>query len=728
MIAIIVNGTELDITDETRSSLALTVGLTEAGDLLKRSPEFAPSVTIPATVKNNKVLNYLNQNGIKTGNTWLPCVIYDYPELLLNGSIQILSFNGDSYQCACFSSQLDVIQTLKDTKLKALNNLDELDHIWDNIPISERIEPTQELLYLRADNGLYRNSPNLTMAPIDLKPAISLQAVIDRMNDTLPFTVNCDAIPDRTTTMLINGKVLKYSDSYVAEQISNTAELIAPSVGINQFTRTESISLGSGASSGLTTVPPPNRITARADSPVNNNIYYDNNIGINVFYGQKVKIKLSFSVKINLTTSTEPVPVTSFVRTDAVLTFRSDTETVYIQELNRLILTGASGTTQTEDNIFQVEFDTFLKSGTYYVDIDFNDYEIGASKLIGAALGVDITSVFQLVPTFEVTFATFEGSSEIVRGGLMRGQDVIPDLTCFDVIQHLAYQYGCTINLTRNSLGQSVGIELIRYAGKSLVPFRGKIDFTNKPAVELGLQSFLRDNRVGYKVDENDTTTLSGAVATFVCQHTQPNTERDWYTSPFAILNNANVFLNQLQIGSIPNYVLPFGSRYIITTFNDTLLQVNDYVGIGWVLYKVLVNCTYGTLFDDEANYEVVSYSDLGARDLVDKIARVLTVPSTLITLTDGAISPVEQELKYNIVPISFNTAGYGSFETAIERNRSIEVEAFLTQSDFRYLSTNLFTGIRFNIPEFGTDCYLQKIETYTPFLNGKAKLTFLTL
>ena len=310
----------------------------------------------------------------------------------------------------------------------------------------------------------------------------------------------------------------------------------------------------------------------------------------------------------------------------------------------------------------------------------------------------------------------------------MRGQDVIPDLTCFDVIQHLAYQYGCTINLTRNSLGQSVGIELIRYAGKSLVPFRGKIDFTNKPAVELGLQSFLRDNRVGYKVDENDTTTLSGAVATFVCQHTQPNTERDWYTSPFAILNNANVFLNQLQIGSIPNYVLPFGSRYIITTFNDTLLQVNDYVGIGWVLYKVLVNCTYGTLFDDEANYEVVSYSDLGARDLVDKIARVLTVPSTLITLTDGAISPVEQELKYNIVPISFNTAGYGSFETAIERNRSIEVEAFLTQSDFRYLSTNLFTGIRFNIPEFGTDCYLQKIETYTPFLNGKAKLTFLTL
>lgn len=378
-----------------------------------------------------------------------------------------------------------------------------------------------------------------------------------------------------------------------------------------------------------------------------------------------------------------------------------------------------------------MEFEIQIPNGVYVIDIDLSSLRteiITTGTTIGQMDVVTLNNTFRLLPSFEVDFATFEGDSEIVRGGLMRGQDVIPDLTCFDVIQHLAYQYGCTINLTRNILGKSVGIELIRYAGKSLVPFRGKIDFTNKPAVELGLQSFLRDNKVGYKVDENDPTTLSGAVATFVCQHTQPNTERDWYTSPFAIVNNANVFLNQLQIGSIPNYVLPFGSRYIITTFNDTLLQVNDYVGIAWVLYKVLVNCTYGTLFDDEANYEVVSYSDLGARDLVDKIARVLTVPSTLITLTDGAISPVEQELKYNIVPISFNTAGYGSFETAIERNRSIEVEAYLTKSDFRYLSTNLFTGIRFNIPEFGTDCYLQKIETYTPFLNGKAKLTFLTL
>ena len=475
------------------------------------------------------------------------------------------------------------------------------------------------------------------------------------------------------------------------------------------------------------TFPEPNRITANADSPINNNIYYDN-IGINVFNTQKVKIKLSYIITALLSSDAAPFTDADItLNTTVVLNFRSITgTTIYTRELGVISRTCNVLDTAFFSSPYQDEFELVLPAGEYFADFNFTNLSYLVEYF--ESFGATINTLFRLLPSFEVDFATFEGDSEIVRGGLMRGQDVIPDLTCFDVIQHLAYQYGCTINLTRNSLGQSVGIELIRYLGKTLVPFRGKIDFTNKPAVELGLQSFLRDNRVGYKVDENDTTTLSGAVATFVCQHTQPNTERDWYTSPFAILNNANVFLNQLQIGSIPNYVLPFGSRYIITTFNDTLLQVNDYVGIGWVLYKVLVNCTYGTLFDDEANYEVVSYSDLGARDLVDKIARVLTVPSTLITLTDGAISPVEQELKYNIVPISFNTSGYGSFETAIERNRSIEVEAFLTQSDFRYLSTNLFTGIRFNIPEFGTDCYLQKIETYTPFLNGKAKLTFLTL
>lgn len=729
MIAILVNGIELDITEDTRTSLTITVGLSEAGDVLKRAPEFAPSVTIPATAKNNQTFGYLNENGIKTGNVWLPVEIYDYPDLILKGNIQVNSFNGVSYNCSCFSSQLDVIAILKNTKLADLDGWEYLDHIYDNTPISQRIAPVQDLLYLRADNGLYRNSSLLAMAPIDLKPAISLQAVIDRMNANLPFAIDISPIPDEATTMLVNGKVIKYDEDYVKTELSNTAELIAATGTTNQYLASRYLngSTGTGQTGTIDyTFPEPNRITANADSPTNNNIYYDN-IGINVLNTQKVKIKLSYIITALLSSDAVfPEQFLMWVNTTIVLNFRNLTgTTIYTRELGVISRTCAALETAFFSSPYQDEFELVLPAGQYFADFNFTNLTFSVEYFESFEAIVNV--LFKLNPAFDQKFAIFEGGDRIVRGGLMRAKNILPDLTCFDVIQHLIYLYGGTLDITRDSLGTVTGVQIVRYVGKQSVPLQGNIDFTNFTTQEYGIQSFVRDNIVKYKPDEADPTTNTNAVTTFTCQHTIPNQTRDWYISPFAWTNTKPTFINQLEIASIPNYVLPFGSRYVLLASLDTLLQVNDYYAQDWQLYKVLVNCTVGTLFDSPDNYEQISYSDLGERDLVDRFVRIINNPITPILLTDGLISPVVQELRYNIFSWNQNKNNYSIYLAAIERNRLVEVEAYLTLSDFKYLSSQIFSGNRFTIPELGCDCFLQKIENYSPAVFGKCKLTFLT-
>ena len=275
-------------------------------------------------------------------------------------------------------------------------------------------------------------------------------------------------------------------------------------------------------------------------------------------------------------------------------------------------------------------------------------------------------------------------------------------------------------------MGTATGITLNRYQGKEAIPFRGLIDFTESPIQDYGIQSFKRDNIVTYKPDPKDETTNAGILTTFTCEHTQPNTSRDWYISPFGYTSNRLTYLNQLELASLPTYILPLGARYVIGGAVGEPLQVGDIFALAWKVYRIKVNCTAGTIFDDPDNYEQIEYSDLGEQELTDRIVRVLTVPSTTILLTDGNVTPPIQELKYNAVTVGQDKSRYAGFLKAVERNREIEVQAYLSLTDFKYLSAQIQSGNRFTIPELGTDVYLIKIENYSPAIYGRCKLTFL--